>query len=1111
MAGILIPRKGIKTIDDTLSTYRRGPGPQFNGFNRGPDRKLEDQKSKISPAKTKVRTLDEKRITRTLDEKLIIRTLGGKPKIRALGGKTNSNRIQPQINSGRNGGKLDSSRNLGQFYSFLHDNDSNVGRKQRKMQISSEKTNCTSLQSYLPLTLGQWNSRSFHSQEKMDFARTIKGDLLCLQEIWQRKKEVENLGEVIHITSRLHGRGGGTASIKSQQLKVQKLESFKINKDTEGIKLRINQNYFVWLINIYIYDGKWTKVQKLFGRVRKFIPESEWDKVIIIGDFNIHMDEQSSEKRALHSLCKQMNWKILTPDSKTSNTSIVDFIITGSLIEVVRSTTVPSPSDHKAVLWDIIVKPPKMAQLLKIPDRSLAEEWTNIAIKSKNTINTQTFLQKIRQMRGLTTPMTLLKKRKRNEDLFKILQTLDDPSNITEVTSKYWRSFWERVEEDRFSNHSRSAYSQLKCVLKYHLFEKRDGAVINSVLDDSGTRQDEQEKVEEQLLKTLREIQVDEKWGSIKKEAFPKLNRISLDEMKTIVQKLATGKAIAWDAISDTLFKGSHQQNNNTRLSETKPIAQHTIEKLRNVWRVNLDELLGPDDTWAARLIPLNKVFPHIPNRTQMRPIMVQSPIIKLIEARFLGKLQEYLVQKLNASQTGFVPTMGIQVNLNRALNRITRLTSVGNNAYGLFIDFSNAYNSVPHTRLFQKLRQKNILEEEEVKFLEQLYCRYTIKLGSKTLKVNKGVAQGSVISPALFNIYIEDLSEELKKHAMVDLQDILMYADDILILCMSTHQITQCIKIIEKWCVENGMSLNKNKSGIVVFAPRRATKVPLMKIEKTVKLNKNKKEKVIREWTPAQTLIDGIPICSKYKYLGTYLNCKLTCMPQIEYINKKTSHLYSKLYPYLSTASANARRDMFLTMVAPLYNAALILLHYEPSKYGKNEMLKTKRIAFKQFMMISKRTNTILVEDMLRMDLIQRADQEVLISNQKWEHRLKGEVCQRLYTKPIKNALRGVPNKWCELVNTMVKPCLKCNKKGVVTDRWHLKYYHNEELPHINKIWREEICFITENRSGVSKEDDKGNSRSFTRKEICQRVMPVITSNLQLYEQAINRIQMVI
>ncbi|HRP37859.1 MAG TPA: reverse transcriptase family protein, partial [Candidatus Dojkabacteria bacterium] len=228
--------------------------------------------------------------------------------------------------------------------------------------------------------------------------------------------------------------------------------------------------------------------------------------------------------------------------------------------------------------------------------------------------------------------------------------------------------------------------------------------------------------------------------------------------------------------------------------------------------------------------MPLNKVFPNTSTRKEMRPIAVQSPFVKLLEARFLPKLQKYMNERLDRSQIGFVPKLGIQVNLVRALERITLRTNSKKTAYGLFIDFSNAYNSIPHELLFKKLRQKQVLDDDEVLFLEQLYARYKTRIGKKTLKSNKGVAQGSVISPALFNIYIEDLSDELKEKANIDIEDLLYYADDLLTLCDSEEQLKKAINAIADWSERTGMLLNKKKSGIIIFAGRRATKIPMMK-----------------------------------------------------------------------------------------------------------------------------------------------------------------------------------------------------------------------------------------------------------------------------------------
>jgi hypothetical protein len=49
-----------------------------------------------------------------------------------------------------------------------------------------------------------------------------------------------------------------------------------------------------------------------------------------------------------------------------------------------------------------------------------------------------------------------------------------------------------------------------------------------------------------------------------------------------------------------------------------------------------------------ARLIPLNKEYPNIPSREQFRPIVVLSIMFKWLELRFLKKLNEYMVDKLD-------------------------------------------------------------------------------------------------------------------------------------------------------------------------------------------------------------------------------------------------------------------------------------------------------------------------------------------------------------------------------------------------------------------------------------------------------------------------------
>ena len=953
--------------------------------------------------------------------------------------------------------------------------------------------------SSVSINIAQWNAWSVQSTAKINFLRSLPTDIIAIQEIWQRLDNILHIGKEIDITNRTLKRGGGTASICVSPIQIQVLKKHPINKDTSALKVRVH-NHFMWLINIYNYRGTNSKIQRLFGKIRKFIPMNEWKNICIIGDFNVDLNKVTFESELIKSLNKQLGLMIHVPKENTRKAAMIDYLITGSGILVEQHEVIPSPSDHKAINWTLRLSSIEAVKPLKIPNRIFADYLTQQLLTNNSITNAKAFLENLSALRKKNKNMIMKKlKLKRQKDLvlFDKLLSLQDTTSVTETINKHWSKVWHQTELHRFSGNSGTAYRQLKHILRYHMFQKRDGGIIHSILKEDGTITSKQDEIEELLLKTMGEIQIDNRWGWIEKKEFPKLERINECEMENILKTLATNKAIAYDAVSDLLFDDNTQAVNESDISNL----QKTAAKLRNIWRVNLDKISNITDTWDARLVPLNKVFPEVPSRNQLRPIIIQSPIVKIIESRFAPKLHNYLDTKLDRSQVGFVRKLGIQVNLARALQRITLRTNQKKNVYGLFIDFSHAYNSVPHTLLFKKLRTKNVLTEDETCYLEQLYARYTIRLGKSKLRSNKGVAQGSIISPALFDIFIEDLSEELRVKADVNLEDLLFYADDILVLCTSPHQVEKCIQIFEEWSQNNGMKLNKDKSGIVIFANRRANKIPKMVLKPSAQ-SRN------ANWIPQQKEIKGIPICQSYKYLGTYLTSKLLCGPQIGYIKKKAAHLFTKLYPYLTNASADARRDMWQTMVAPLFNAALALLYFEPSETQKKNLERLRRCSFKQFLMISKRTNTLLVDDMIRKDIRIVAENTVETCREQWNQRKNFETISAFYPSiKRKNGLRGVPNGWCTLINTQVKPCPKCKEPGTITNRWHLKYYHGQKLPHINTIWREEICPITEQEEEIKLKNGTKIIKPIQRTKIRNLVEPLIQKHISDYKKAMAEI----
>jgi len=230
---------------------------------------------------------------------------------------------------------------------------------------------------------------------------------------------------------------------------------------------------------------------------------------------------------------------------------------------------------------------------------------------------------------------------------------------------------------------------------------------------------------------------------------------------------------------------------------------------------------------------------------------MISSPIIKTIEAIVLIELKEKLEPNICSGQTGFISKLGTQVNILRLIGKIIDIREHPNfksgNWFTFFIDFKSAFDRVDHKILINKLQNSGI-SERTISIIKMLYNSYHFSLpGDIPRKVNSGVAQGSLVSPLLYNWYVNELILDLSGKMGVDFT--FAYADDIAIICLGHSEIRKAISTIERWGSRNGAILNKKKCGILPIRKREAT-------------HSTKKE------------FEGI---NQYKYLGIPLDPALT------------------------------------------------------------------------------------------------------------------------------------------------------------------------------------------------------------------------------------------
>ena len=94
--------------------------------------------------------------------------------------------------------------------------------------------------------------------------------------------------------------------------------------------------------------------------------------------------------------------------------------------------------------------------------------------------------------------------------------------------------------------------------------------------------------------------------------------------------------------------------------------------------------------------------------------------------------------------------------------------------------------------------------------------------LMSKGFKVTNGVRQGGILSPYLFNLYLDDLSITLKKQyagckIANNIINHLLYADDLVLFCPSFRGLQDLLDICSDYAEKHDVKFNTNKSVVLI------------------------------------------------------------------------------------------------------------------------------------------------------------------------------------------------------------------------------------------------------------------------------------------------------
>ena len=128
--------------------------------------------------------------------------------------------------------------------------------------------------------------------------------------------------------------------------------------------------------------------------------------------------------------------------------------------------------------------------------------------------------------------------------------------------------------------------------------------------------------------------------------------------------------------------------------------------------------------------------------------------MLKILQARF----QQYVNCELPDVQAGFRKGRGDQIVTIRWI--IKKATEFQKNIYFCFIDYAKAFDCMDHNKLWKILQEVGIPGHLTC-LLRNLYTgqEAAVRTGQGTgdwFQIGKGIRQGCILSPCLFNFYAE-------------------------------------------------------------------------------------------------------------------------------------------------------------------------------------------------------------------------------------------------------------------------------------------------------------------------------------------------------------------
>lgn len=847
----------------------------------------------------------------------------------------------------------------------------------------------------LPLRVLVLNCQSIKSPGKpnqlQNIIKSSQADIVIGSESWLKPNI--NSAEVFpsnfkhYRKDRTTSEGGGVFLLISDKYESEEPEELKVDQDCELIwgKVKVHGTKDLYIGSFYRppnneNDEYLDILQSYISR----IPTHNGAHLWIGGDFNLPGIDWENEctKTNVPNVTKSNQLldiaknayldQLVTEPTRITETcaNTLELFFTNNQTLVNQVHVIPGISDHEAVFIESSLRPMKRKsvnrkvwqyrkadyQNLKkditdfqqefealIPSTSINELWT--IFKNKLLLMMKQYIPQ-KQIRGNKNnkqwiDRTVRSAIRKRDKLFRKQKSTRNVKDIKKykqakasAQSLQRKAHWQYVDNlieigDPESKHNPGKQKRFWSYIKSL---RKDNSGVSPLKENGKMHADAKDKADI-LNRQYESVFTKESTTNIPKPSgtpYPSMPDISINNegVEKLLKKLNPNKACGPDSITGRVLKDLAE--------EISPFLTHIFQKTIDAGNI-------PDDWRYANVTALFKKGDRF-KASNYRPVSLTCLCCKIQEHILTSNILKHLDQHkiLTDCQHGFRARRSCETQLITLTHDLVTSLNNGKQQDLIILDFSKAFDKVPHQRLLSKLEFYGIrgTTKQWIKAFLSNRAQQVIVDGATSDKapVISGVPQGTVLGPLLFLIFINDLPECVISKTRLFADDAVVYREirsekDCLELQKDLYE-------LEKWENTWGMSFHPDKCNILRVS----------RAKKTIKYN----------YTLKGHQLEAVETT---KYLGVDLSTDLSWNHHINRTVKKANSMIGFLKRNLRITSSETKSSAYFTLVRPSmeYCASVWNPHHTTS-INKLEMVQRRaaRYATNRF------RNTSSVSDML-------------------------------------------------------------------------------------------------------------------------------------------------